>query len=83
MNEIKLQPYGVTKEMELLVNENFQLVKTFKNDLSTLHDTEDGKVAVTDILLGHFEDLFAQVNAKSMLKMQLETLSLMVFCNDK
>ncbi|XP_073015322.1 midasin-like isoform X1 [Primulina eburnea] len=61
MNEIKLQPYGVTKEMELLVNENFQLIKTFKNDLSALHDTEDGKVAVTDILLGHFEDLFSKV----------------------
>ncbi|KZV19144.1 midasin [Dorcoceras hygrometricum] len=61
MTEIKLQPYGVTKQMELLVNENFQLIKTFKNKLSALRNTGAGKVAVTDILLGHFEDLFAKV----------------------
>ncbi|XP_073036075.1 midasin-like isoform X3 [Primulina eburnea] len=60
MNEIELQPYGVTKEMELLVKENFQLIKTFKNNLSALRDTEDGKVAVTNILIGHFEDLFKE-----------------------
>ncbi|XP_073126022.1 midasin isoform X2 [Henckelia pumila] len=61
MNDIKLQPYGVTKEMELLVKKNFELVKTFKNNLSTLRDTEDGKAAVTDVLLGHFENLFTEV----------------------
>ncbi|GFQ03816.1 midasin [Phtheirospermum japonicum] len=55
-----LHPYGVTKEMEQLVDQNFKLIKSFENNLSAFHVQEDQQGAVKNILLGHIEDLIAK-----------------------
>lgn len=57
MARVVLHPYGVTNEMEEMVNQNFKLVKRFENDLSSFH----GQGAVKHILIGHYKDLFAKV----------------------
>ncbi|KAK4395085.1 Midasin, partial [Sesamum angolense] len=59
---ITLHPYGVTKEMEQLVNENFQLIKTFERNLLAFRGQEDEQGAVRNILLGHMEDLCAKAH---------------------
>lgn len=61
MLRIALHPFGVTKEMEQLVNQNFNLTREFEKDLSALLRQEDGQGSVRKILLGHAEDLFAKV----------------------
>ncbi|XP_051115352.1 midasin [Andrographis paniculata] len=57
-----LHPFGVTKEMEQLVNHNFKLVKTFERDLSAFQGVENRQGAVEHILLGHIEDLFVKAH---------------------
>ncbi|KAK4479548.1 hypothetical protein RD792_015065 [Penstemon davidsonii] len=58
--EIVFHPFGVTKEMEQLINQNFELIRTFEKNLSAFHGHEDEKGAVEYILLGHFDDLFTK-----------------------
>ncbi|KAL8480046.1 hypothetical protein ACS0TY_026830 [Phlomoides rotata] len=58
MEGLVLHPYGVTNEMEEMVNQNFKLVKTFENDLSAFH----GQGALKHILIGHYKDLFAKAH---------------------
>ncbi|KAK6125035.1 hypothetical protein DH2020_041213 [Rehmannia glutinosa] len=57
---VALHPYGVTKEMEQLVDQNFELIKSFEKNLSAFHVQEDGQGAVRNILLGHIEDLLTK-----------------------
>lgn len=57
---VVLHWYGVTREMEEQVNDNFKLINTFEKDLSVF----SGHGAVK-ILLGHFQDLFAKVMISS------------------
>ncbi|KAL8046294.1 hypothetical protein ABFX02_08G168300 [Erythranthe guttata] len=57
---IALHPFGVTKEMEQLVSQNFELIKTSERNLSDFIEQEDEQSAVEQILLGHFKDLFAK-----------------------
>ncbi|KAL0354500.1 UNVERIFIED_CONTAM: Midasin [Sesamum radiatum] len=57
-----LHPYGVTKEMEQLVNQNFQLIETFERNLLAFRGQEDEQGAVRNILLGHMEDLCAKAH---------------------
>ncbi|KAL2243207.1 UNVERIFIED_CONTAM: Midasin, partial [Sesamum indicum] len=59
---IALHPSGVTKEMEQLVNLNFQLIKTFERNLLAFRGQEDEQGAVRNILLGHMEDLCAKAH---------------------
>ncbi|KAL2462441.1 ATPase [Forsythia ovata] len=56
-----LNPYGVTEEMEQVVNQNFQLIRKFEDNLSAFHK-QDGNRAVQEILLGQFRDLFEKAN---------------------
>ncbi|KAL3632042.1 hypothetical protein CASFOL_025026 [Castilleja foliolosa] len=58
-----LHPYGVTQEMEQLVDQNFELIKTFENSLSAFHVQEHQQGAVKNILLGHIEDLILQARS--------------------
>ncbi|KAL3824480.1 hypothetical protein ACJIZ3_020509 [Penstemon smallii] len=58
--EIVFHPCGVTKEMEQLTNQNFELIRTFEKNVSTFHGHEDENGAVEYILLGHFDDLFTK-----------------------
>lgn len=55
---IALHPYGVTGEMEEEVNDNFKLINTFEKDLSVF-----GGHGSVKILLGHFQDLFTEVQS--------------------
>lgn len=55
-----LNPYGITKEMEQLVNLNFQLIQKFEENLSAFQK-QDGNRLVQEILLGHFRDLLEKV----------------------
>ncbi|KAI3455601.1 hypothetical protein Pfo_012264 [Paulownia fortunei] len=59
---IALHPYGVTKEMEQLVDQNFKFIKTFEKNLSAFHVQEDGQGAVKNILFGHIDDLSAKAH---------------------
>ncbi|KAK4427378.1 Midasin [Sesamum alatum] len=59
---IALHPYGVTREMEQLVNQNFQLIKTFEKNLLAFRGQEDEQGAVRNILLGHMKDLCAKAH---------------------
>ncbi|CAA2972808.1 midasin isoform X1 [Olea europaea subsp. europaea] len=56
-----LNPYGITKEMEQLVNLNFQLIQKFEENLSAFQK-QDGNRLVQEILLGHFRDLLEKAN---------------------
>ncbi|PIN24695.1 hypothetical protein CDL12_02577 [Handroanthus impetiginosus] len=59
---IALHPYGVTKEMEHLVDQNFELIKTFETNLAAFRGQENEQGAVISILLGHIEDLLAKAH---------------------
>nr|AMP82937.1 acidic leucine-rich nuclear phosphoprotein 32-related protein 1 [Catalpa bungei] len=73
---IALHPYGVTKEMEHLVDQNFELIKTFGTNLSTFHVQEDIQGAVIRILLGHIEDLLAKAHTAEEFYSSLQTRKL-------
>ncbi|CAI9114384.1 OLC1v1015101C1 [Oldenlandia corymbosa var. corymbosa] len=53
-----LPPQGVTKKMEQLVNDIFDLIKILENNLSSLSRQSQGAEVVTFVILGHFTDLF-------------------------
>lgn len=61
---IALHPFGVTKEMEQQVNQNFELIRTFERNLSSFHREENRLGAVEHILLGHIEDIIAKVTCQ-------------------
>ncbi|CAA3002691.1 Midasin [Olea europaea subsp. europaea] len=56
-----LNHYDITKEMEQLVNMNFQLIQKFEENLSAFQK-QDGNRLVQEILLGHFRDLLEKAN---------------------
>ncbi|KAK1434225.1 hypothetical protein QVD17_11144 [Tagetes erecta] len=57
---VVLYPCGITKKMEQFVQENFLLIKNFKEKLLAEQDLDAG--LAKKILLDHFEDIIAQGN---------------------
>ncbi|XP_071901315.1 midasin-like isoform X1 [Coffea arabica] len=60
--EALLLPYGVTKHMEQLVNDNFKWIRTFKDNLSAFSREDREGATVKAILLGHFEEVFEKAS---------------------
>lgn len=56
---VVLYPCGITKKMEQFVQENFLLIKNFKENLLAEKDLDAG--LAKKILLDHFEDVIAKV----------------------
>ena len=67
--EALLLPYGVTKHMEQLVNDNFKWIRTFKDNLSAFSREDREGATVKAILLGHFEEVFEKVLLRSICKL--------------
>ncbi|XP_031091675.1 midasin [Ipomoea triloba] len=57
-----LHPCGITEHLEKMLNQNFELIKTFENDLHTFRGQNVDGAAVEDTLLGHFSDIFDKAN---------------------
>nr|XP_017246046.1 PREDICTED: midasin isoform X2 [Daucus carota subsp. sativus] len=58
--EFSLHPYGVTKQMEMMLNQNFMLIKGFGDDLSAFRKQCVG--SVNDVLFGHVEHILEKCN---------------------
>lgn len=62
-----LHPFGVTKQMEQLVNGIFQLIRTFEENLSAFGSLDRKEGTVETIILGHFLEIFEKVFSSSIL----------------
>lgn len=60
--EALLLPYGVTKQMEQLVNDNFKWIRTFKDNIIAFSREDREGATVKAILLGHFEEVFEKAS---------------------
>lgn len=57
-----LHPVVVSKNMEVLVIQNFQLIGELQQHVLSLRVRGINKRSVLDILLGHFEDIIEKVD---------------------
>ncbi|KAI3759776.1 hypothetical protein L6452_07827 [Arctium lappa] len=55
---VVLYPYGITKQMEQFVQQNFLLIKDFKEQLRAFRKQDVFAGLAKDVLLDHFEDIF-------------------------
>lgn len=58
---VVLYPYGITKQMEKFVQQNFLLFKNFIDQLYSIRKEDLHSGLAKDILLDHFEDIFTKV----------------------
>ncbi|XP_052182550.1 midasin isoform X2 [Diospyros lotus] len=56
-----LHPIVVSKQMEQLVSQNFQMMKEFEVHLQAFRCQDEDKRSVKEILLSHFDDIFKKV----------------------
>ncbi|GFY97181.1 midasin-like protein [Actinidia rufa] len=57
-----LHPCVISKQMEQLVLQNFQMIKEFENCLSTFRQQGEDRRSVKGVLLDHFEDILNKVS---------------------
>ncbi|CAH9088613.1 unnamed protein product [Cuscuta europaea] len=63
IGETPLHPCGITEHMEKRLTQNFELIKSFENELHSFRrQIGDGEAAVENILLEHFTDIFEKAN---------------------
>lgn len=53
--------YGVTKKMKALVDDNFQLIRVFGDNLNAFIEEERNGGIVKEIILGNFKDSLQEV----------------------
>lgn len=58
---VPMHPVVVSKDMEVLVTQNFQLVKELQEHILALHKRITDKRSLENVLLGHFEDIIEKV----------------------
>ena len=58
---VLMHPVVVTKDMEALVIQNFQLMKELQEHILALHVQIKDKRSLENVLLGHFEDIIEKV----------------------
>lgn len=58
---VVLHPYGITKQMEEFVQQNFLLTKNFKEELRTIRQQDVNAGLAKKVLLDHFEDIITNV----------------------
>lgn len=58
---LSLHPYGVTEQMEQMVNQNFMLIRKFGDDLTAFRKQHVHGRTVNDILFGHVEHILEKV----------------------
>ncbi|XP_076884991.1 midasin-like [Bidens hawaiensis] len=59
---VVLHPYGITKQMEEFVQQNFLLTKNFKEELLTIRKQDVNAGLAKKVLLDHFEDIITNSN---------------------
>ncbi|KAI7735795.1 hypothetical protein M8C21_000557, partial [Ambrosia artemisiifolia] len=59
---VVLYPYGITKQMEQFVQQNFMLIKGFKEQLLAIREQDLNAGLAKKVLLDHFEDIITNGN---------------------
>ncbi|KAJ0755641.1 putative von Willebrand factor, type A, AAA+ ATPase domain, midasin, midasin, AAA lid domain 7 [Helianthus annuus] len=59
---VVLHPYGITKEMEQFVQQNFTLIKGFKEELLAIREQDLHAGLAKNVLLDHFNDIITNGN---------------------
>lgn len=59
--ECSLHPYSVTKQMKALVDDNFQLIRVFGDNLNAFSREERDGGIVKEMILGIFKDFLQEV----------------------
>jgi len=54
-------PFIVSKQMEKIVTDNFQILNTFEQDIKTLRMQEDSRKSVKESLLNRLDELIIKV----------------------